>query len=200
MKRTIAAFIAAALILTAPGLPCYAAAGAIASQGSAAAVPVGVQGPVRGVAQVNQLSNISVGLSGIGLKGSLAPQTAVPTPVVQGYAVPLAAPSAKVGEVETVPMPGPALGELSAAPVKSEAGPAAAAPKLNDLLAQKDQLAINADQLGSMSAGAAKTTAASIMDRILGIRTAAGTSDDGVAAQAGTQSMGQLERASVGGQ
>ncbi|MCX5795640.1 MAG: M48 family metalloprotease [Elusimicrobia bacterium] len=200
MKRFLATLIAAALILTAPGLPCYAAAGAIVSQGSVASVPAGLQGPVRGVTPVNQLSNISVGLTAIGLKGSLAPQTAVPTPVVQGFAAPMAAPSVKIDESESVPVPGPALGELNATPVKSIAGAAAAAPKLNELLGEKEKLTLTADQLGSMSEGTAKTSAASIMDRILGIRNAAQASDDAVAAPALSAAQGHLAPASVQGQ
>jgi len=203
MKRFIASVIVAILILTAPGLPCYAAAGAIINQGSAASVPVGMQGPVRGITPVNQLSNISVGLSAIGLKAALSPETGAPTPVVQGSILPLAAPSIKIDASQSVPMPVPALAEHNAAPVsgnehigampvgKSVETPAAA-PKLGELLGQKEQLSLSAEQVGSMSAGSAKTSAASIMDRIFGIRSAAGASEDVVAALPTTQSSSLL--------
>ncbi|MBI5240741.1 MAG: cold shock domain-containing protein [Elusimicrobia bacterium] len=179
MKKLLSSFIAAALILTAPGLSAYAAAGAVISQGSVKSVPVGLQGPARGVAPISGFSNSAFGLSSPGLKGVLSPQSAAPSPVVQGLAAPLAAPSVKVGESESLPLPGPVLDEIGAA-VPAAEQPAAEA-KLDGLLGEKEKLSITPDQLGSMSDGTAKTSAASIMDRILGIRQAE-TSDDAVAA------------------
>jgi Zn-dependent protease with chaperone function/cold shock CspA family protein len=178
MKRLLSSFISAALILAAPGLPAYAAAGAVISQGSVKSVPVGMQGPVRGVSPISGLSNPSLGLSGIGLQGVLTPQSAAPSPVVQGLAAPVAAPSLKVGESESLPVPGPVLGEAQA--VAPGVEKPASAPKLGELLGQQEKLSITQDQLGSMSDGTARFSAASIMDRILGIR-AAQSSDDAVA-------------------
>jgi Zn-dependent protease with chaperone function len=193
MKRFIASFIVSILILTAPGLPCYVAAATIINQGSVTSAPIGVQGPVGGIATASQLSNISVGLSAIGLRATLSPQTGTPMPVVQGSALPLAAPSAKIDASEAVPMPGSAIGEFNAAPAAGNAQiGSAAAPKLNELLGKKEQFALSADQVGSMSAGAAKASAASIMDRILGIRSAGGTSEDVVAVPQSAQAQSGL--------
>lgn len=181
MKRLLSSFVAAALILAAPGLPAYAAAGAVVSQGNVKSVPVGMQGPVQGLSSVSGLSSISLGLPAMGLKGVLSPQSAAPSPVVQGLVAPVAAPAMKVGDSESLPVPGVSLGEVRAAVAPSAETPSAAAPKLGELLGQKEKLSITQDQLGSMTDGTAKFSASAIMDRILGIRPAQ-TSDDAVAA------------------
>ena len=201
MKKFIASFIVAILVLTAPGLPCYAAVGAIINRGSASSVPVGMSGPVRGINPVNQLSNTSVGFSALGLKVALSPETGAPAPAVRESILLLAAPSIKVGESESVPVPG--MDEFNTAPVagNERAGTIAvvrsvekpaAAPKLGELLGQKEKLTLSAEQLGSMSAGTAKTSAASIMDRIFGIRLVAETSDAVVTALPSVQAQSGL--------
>jgi hypothetical protein len=181
MKRFVASLIITILVLTAPGLSCYAAAGAIINPGLATSSPIGMQVSASGIATVNLLSNISVGLSAVGLKSTLAPVTGVPIPMAQGSVLPLAAPSIKIDGAESVPM----------AVVGSVKKPASA-PKLGELLGKKEQFTLSVDQVGSMSAGEAKTSAASIMDRILGIRSAVETFEGAVVAPQSAQARSGL--------
>ena len=181
MKKFIASFVAAILVLTAPGLASYAAAGQVFSQSSVVAGPNGMQTPAGGLTTTQPFSRVSAELSAAGLKSALTPTMGIPA--VRNFSIPLTAQGLAVGEAKS--LPDSAMSRISVELAgKTAVTPVAQgqtqAPKLGDFLNEKPNFTLSAEQLGAMSEGKAKSWASSSIDRILGIRSAREATDDAI--------------------
>jgi hypothetical protein len=171
MKQFIATLIASILVLTAPGYPCYAAIATVVRH-QAPAVNGGMQTSGR-LAPAGQMSNLRIGLTPAGLKSGLMAPALTP----------------KVGGLPSASLPA-AQNPVNAAVAVPVAGPMA----LGELLNQKESLSLGAQEVARMPESQAKTSAASIMDRILGLTPVAAKSEDSVTASAAA-SLGTLPAA-----
>ncbi|MDD5656430.1 MAG: hypothetical protein PHF00_04150, partial [Elusimicrobia bacterium] len=169
MKKPISALVASILVLTAPGLPCYAAISAVVHQGARSGASARALLPARSLLLPGQASDFSAGLFPAGLPAGLGAAALLPTPRP-------AAPGLAAVSVRT---------QAVAAP-DSEPGPL----PLGRLLESRAQLTLGADEVAAMPAGQAKREAASIFDRILGLRPAAAGAEEPVAGtEASVQSV-----------
>ncbi|MBI4679529.1 MAG: M48 family metalloprotease [Elusimicrobia bacterium] len=177
MKKFTASLISSVLVLLAPGIPAYAAGAAVVR-----AVPAG-NAPIGGQAGAVRVGAPSATVTPVSWNGSVLPlQSALPGVTV---AAPLqdlpeagrvlAAPDVVVPGVEAaLPVLTPDAAQAPA--VESKEG----APSLTDLLDQKEHLTLSSEKAASMPEGEVRAVGEKIMDRILGRRSVAGSSEEAV--------------------
>lgn len=182
MKRSLAALLSISLVVVSAPIPAWSQVAAAVS-GGAASAPGAAAGAARASVRVPALSLPSSALSAPGLTGALAAPLA---PAVAPAAALSATPSLAVA---------PAALAAASKPAKPVSGPVAAEAKA--LAAANRETLAAAAELGRAPSEGARTGAARIMDRLLGIEEAAAPSSAVEAAGSGVLSAG-LSPASAG--